>query len=227
MNIGKTEFHDWIEKYLDGKLTEEENTRFRELLLTDPELAEQYQIRIKLAENWTKAKEYGNTRQSIAATIREAKLEKKNRLFVWSIAASFLILLSISGIVIVTDRISKQVPIANNAEGIESPVVPQIKYAEEKASIHFKGELQMLSPIKNKLYNRSDSIVFAWKSEVDAETNLTIENQKNGKTVYREKIKVNAQKFVLEMNFLPEGEYLWYIEGFPGKEKFRVITSEN
>ena len=88
------------------------------------------------------------------------------------------------------------------------------------------GELKLVTPIQNKLCNRNDSIVFIWNSDVNAETNLTIENQKNGKTVYCERIKVNAQKFIMGKNFLPEGEYLWYIEGFPAKEKFSVTSSE-
>ena len=223
MNIEKTDYHDWIEKYLDGQLTEEESGKFRELLTTDPLLSQQYQIRIKLAENWTKAKEYGNTRQSIAKTIRKVKSEKRNRLFVWSIAASFLILLSVSGIVMFSNLNGDQIPIVKNTE---SPIVPRIKQVEEKASLHIMGELKLIMPIQNKLCNMNDSIVFIWNSDVDAETNLTIENQKMGKMVYREKIKVNAQKFIMGKNFLPEGEYLWYIEGFPAKEKFSVTSGE-
>jgi len=226
MNLDKKDYHDWIEQYLEGKLTEEENGQFQEMLITNPELAEQYQIRIKLAENWIKAKEYGEIRQSIAGTIKIAKSEKKNRLFAWSIAASFLVLLSVSGIFVFTNRTGKETTIARNSKESESPMIPQIRQAEEKASIHIMGELKLISPILNQLCNKSDSIVFTWNSDVDAETNLTIENQKNGKTVYREKIKLNAKKFVLEKNFLPDGEYQWSIEGFPAKEKFKVVSGE-
>ena len=73
MNLDKKDYHDWIEQYLEGKLTEEENGQFQEMLITNPELAEQYQIRIKLAENWIKAKENGEIRKSIAGTIKIAK----------------------------------------------------------------------------------------------------------------------------------------------------------
>ena len=226
MKIEKTDYHDWIEKYMDSQLTEEENSKFQELLLTDSELAKQYHIRMMLAKNWTNAKDYGNTRKLISESISEAKSEKKNRLFAWSIAASFLVLLSVSGIVVFTNRTGKETTIARNSNETESPIVPQIRQAEEKASVHFMGELKLNSPVQNKLCNRNDSIVFLWNSVVDAETNFIIENQKNGKTVYREKVKLNAKKFVLEKNFLPEGEYQWYIEGFPGKEKFKVVSGE-
>ena len=226
MKIEKTDYHDWIEKYLDGKLTKEEKIKFQHSLATNPELAEQYQIRIKLAENWTNAKDYGNTRKLISKSITEAKSEKKNRLFVWSIAASFLVLLSVSGIVMFSTRTSKETIQAKNSQETESPVVPQIKHAEEKASIHFYGALKLISPVSNQLCNRNDSIVFTWNSDVEAETNLTIENQNNEKTVYREKIKVNAQKFVLEKNFLHEGEYQWFLEGFPEKAKFKIVSGK-
>ncbi|MBV5313654.1 MAG: hypothetical protein JZU47_10185 [Prolixibacteraceae bacterium] len=226
MNIHKTDYHDLIEQYLDGKLTEEENSNFQHSLSTNAELSEQFQVRIKLAENWTRAKEYGNIRQLISESIREAKLEKKNRLFVWSIAASFLVLLSASGILMLTDRDNKQVPMAKNDKKIESQYVPKLKQAEEKASVHFMGELKLISPVQGKICNRNDSIVFLWISDIDATTNLTIENQKNGKTIYRKKISIVAKRFVLEKDFLPEGEYSWYIEGFQMKEKFKVISSE-
>lgn len=226
MNRKKTDYHDWIELYLDGTLSEEENSNFQHSLVTNPELAEQYQFRIKLAENWAKTKEYGNTRQLTYEKIMEAKSEKKNRLFVWSIAASFLILISVSGIVMLTDQNNKQAPIANNDKNTESQYVPQLKNAEEKASIHILGELKLISPANNKICNRNDSIVFVWNSDVDAASNLTIENQKTGKTMYREKIKIAAKRFVLERNFLPEGEYSWSIEGFQTKEKFKVISGE-
>ena len=227
MNNNKTDYHDWIEQYLDGKLTEQENERFRHSLASDPELALQYQIRIKLAENWAKTKEYGSTRQIISETIREAKSEKKNRLFAWSIAASFLVLLSVSGILVLTGPGSKQAQMANNDEKTESQYVPQLKQAEEKASVFFMGELKLISPVQGKLCNKNDSIVFLWNSDVDAISNLTIENQKSGKTIYREKIKIAAKRFVLEKKILPEGEYSWYIEGFQVKEKFKVILGEN
>jgi len=226
MNIDKTDYQDWIEQYLDGKLTGEEKIKFQHSLATNPELAEQYQIRIKLAENWINAKNYGNTRKLISKSITVAKSEKKNRLFAWSIAASVLVLLSVSGIVVFTNQTSKETIQAKNSQKNESLVVPQIRHAEEKASIHFYGALKLISPISNQLCNRNDSIVFTWNSDVDADTRLTIENQMNGKTVYREKIKINAKRFVLEKKFLPEGEYSWYIEGFQVKEKFKVISVE-
>ena len=224
MNIDKTDYTDWIEKYLDGEITEEENARFKELLLSDPEFAKQYQIRIMLAANWGTAKEYGKTQRFIAENIRKARYEKKNSLFVWSLAASFLILLSVSGIVMFTDNIRKSEIIAKNTIETGSPLVPQIKQAEEKGSLYIMGELRLAEPIRNRLCNRNDSIVFTWTSDVVAETNLVIENQKTGTVVYRERIKVDARKFTLGKNFLTEGEYIWYIDGFLGKETFRVVS---
>jgi len=143
---------------------------------------------------------------------------------VWSLAASFLILLSVSGIVMFTNSNSETEVIAKNNIETESPFVPQIKQAEEKSLLHIMGKLKLVEPIRNRLFNRNDSIAFVWTSNVVAETNLVIENQKTGMVVYRERIKVDARRYTLGKNFLPEGEYAWYIDGFPGKEKFRVIS---
>ena len=226
MKFDKSELHDRIEDFLEGRLSEAENLEFKEQLSSDKELDQLYRQRIAIGKTWMKAKEYEETRDSVSEIIREAKSYKKNKLFIWSAAASMLVLLSVSGIVIFNRYPATQTGMADKHQGAETPVVPHLKYAEEKAAIHFLDELKMLAPINNKTCNRNDSIVFSWLSKADVESNLIIENQNTGKTVYREKIKINSGKFVLEKNFLPDGKYQWFIEGFPGKEKFRVVSSE-
>lgn len=223
MNFEKSELHDRIEDFLDGKFSEEEKIEFIEQMKTDKELERQYRQRIELAENWVKAKKYESAHNQIVELIREEKSHKKNRLFVWSIAASFLILVSISGILMFTNQFDKQSDLANNTKEAETPLIPQIKQAEEKASIHILGELKLITPIKNELYNKADSIVFKWETDVEAETYMIIGSQKDGKTIYREKIKLSAKLFILDKNFLPQGQYTWSIEGFASEEKFRVF----
>ena len=177
MNMEKSELLDRIEDFLDGKFSEEENIQFLEQMQTDKALDRQYRQRIKLAGNWVKAKKYESTYDQIAGLIREEKSQKKNRLFVWSIAASFLILVSISGIVMFTGQSNKQSEMANNSKGAETQLIPQIKQAEEKGSIHIMGELKLIAPIKNERYNRADSIVFKWETNTKAETYLIIVSQ--------------------------------------------------
>ncbi len=223
MNFEKSELHDRIEDFLDGKSSEEEKIEFLEQMKTDKELEKQYRQRIELAGNWVKAKKYESTHNQIAGLIREEKSHKKSRLFVWSIAASFLILVSISGIVMFTGQPDKQSDMANNSKGVETPLIPQIKQAEEKASIHIMGELKLIAPIKNELCSKADSIVFKWETDAEAETYLIIGSQKDGKTIYREKIKLSDKLFIQDKNFLPQGQYTWSIEGFAAKEKFRVF----
>lgn len=225
MNFEKSELYDKIEDFLDGKFSKEEKIEFLEQMKTDKEMERQYRQRIELAGNWVKAKKYERTHNQVAKLIREEKSQKKNRLFVWSIAASFLILISISGIVMFNSQPVKQSNMANNSKGAETPLIPQIKQADEKASIHIMGTLKLISPIKDEQYNRSDSIVFKWETDAVAETYLFIGSQKDGKTIYREKIKlsVGLGLFVLGKNFLPQGQYTWSIEGFAAKEKFRVV----
>ena len=223
MNFEKSELHDRIEDFLDGKFSEKEKIEFIEQMKTDKELERQYRQRTKLAENWVKAKKYESAHIQIAELIREEKSHKKNRLFVWSIAASFLILVSISGIVMFTSQSDKQSDLANNTKEAETPLIPQIKQAEEKASIHILGELKLITPIKNELYNKADSIVFKWETDAEAETYMIIGSQKDGKMIYREKIKLSDKLFILDKNFLPQGQYTWSIEGFASEEKFRVF----
>lgn len=223
MNFEKSELHDRIEDFLDGKFSEEEKIEFLEQLKTDKELERLYRQRVELAENWVKAKKYEGVHNQIAELIREEKSHKMNRLFVWSIAASFLILVSVSGIVMFTSQPGKQPGLADNAKGTETPLIPQIRQAEEKASINILGELKLITPIKNGLCSRADSIVFKWETDAETETYLIIGSQIDGKTIYREKIKLSDKLFILDKNFLQQGQYTWSIEGFMDKEKFQVV----
>ncbi len=222
MNFEKSELHDRIEDFLDEKLSKEEKIEFLQQMKTDKELERQYQQRMELAGNWVKAKKYESAHYQISEIIRQEKSQKRNRLYAWSIAASFLVLVSISGIVMFNSQPGKQSDLADNAKVTETPLIPQIKLAEEKASLHIMGELKLIAPIKNELYSRADSIVFKWETDAEAETYLIIGSQKEGKTIYREKIKISDKRFVLDKNFLPQGQYIWSIEGFAAKEKFRV-----
>lgn len=223
MNFEKSDLHDRIEDFLDGKFSEDEKIEFLEQMKTDKELERLYRQRMELAGNWVKAKKYEIVHRQVAELIREEKSQKNNRLFVWSIAASFLILVSIAGIVMYTGQPAKQSDLANNSKGVETPLIPQIKQAEEKASIQIMGELKLITPIKNDQYNRADSIVFKWETDTVAESYLIIGNQKDGKTIYREKIKLSDRQFILDKNFLPQGQYTWSIEGFVANGKFQVV----
>lgn len=224
MNFEKSELHDRIEDFLDGKFSEEEKIEFLKRMETDKELDRYYRQRIELARNWVKAKKYESINNEVAGLIREEKSQRKNRLFAWSIAASFLVLVSISGIVLFTDQPDNQSDLANNSKGTEKQIIPQIKQADEKAFLHIMGELKLMSPITNERYNRADSIVFKWETETEAETYLIIASQKDEKTIYREKIKLSDKRFILDKNFLPQGQYTWSVEGFAAKEKFRVFV---
>jgi peptide subunit release factor 1 (eRF1) len=222
MNRENTDLHDQIEDFLDGKLSEKEKIQFLKLLETDKELETLYHQRLELAENWVKAKKYEGTRNIVSELIREEKSKQRNRLYVWSIAASFLILVSISGIVMFTGQSEKQSNLANNSKGAENPMVPKIKQADEKAKMHIMGKVKLISPIRDEIYSKLDSIIFKWETDADAETYLIIGSQKDGNTIYREKIKLSEKQYVLEKNFLPSGKYFWAIAGFPVKEKFSI-----
>lgn len=223
MKSETADYHDLIENYLEGNLTEQENRRFQELLSTNAQLAEQYKIRITMGNHWAKAKEYGETRQSIHETIVRTKMIKKNRLVAWSVAASLLVILSVSGIVLISDHENNLSGITLNSDETGIQAVPQIKQAEEKASIHIMGHLKLIKPNKSMSCNGSDSIVFKWESDSNSQSHLIISNEKNEKIIYREKINLVDNQFILEKNFLPAGKYTWKIEGFDSKEQFEVI----
>jgi hypothetical protein len=226
MKENEQDKHDEIENFLDGKLSEEEKILFYTKLETDTKFKTLYQQRIALAESWGKAKKYEKTYLEISGVIRTQKLKNRNTRYLWSIAASVTLLISIASVVMFSNH-KRDLEFANNSKGSETYANPKMNQIEEKASLYIIGKLDLISPILDQSYSYSDSITFRWHADSNTESFLVIISRSNGKQVYKHKLKISAKQFVLKEGILQTDQYEWFIEGFPAKGKFSIRDTKN
>ena len=216
----KTDNTDRIESYIDGSLTANEKERFEEDLKTDKLLAGEYAERVRIASAWQKATIYAGTKKEVSDAIRNERSTFKRRMANYSIAASFLIIATLSVTLFFSRDANPPGQVATNKEGT---ITPRIKIPEEKASGGEIAKFVLLFPAGGIACSRNDSLVFHWSPALADSSFIIIGNEKSKNLVYREKLEPGKISFKLDRHFLPVGEYNWQVEGFPEKQKFRVV----
>ncbi len=93
--IHDKDFH-LIEDFISGKLTPEEENRFRERLKAEPALAKACNFRIKIAQYWNEAETYDKTKKQVNELIRKENNRKRRLVTYYSVAASVIFLIGIA-----------------------------------------------------------------------------------------------------------------------------------
>ena len=93
--INKEKDTDLIEKYIDGELSGKVLEIFEERLKTEPDLANEYKTRLKIANMWIEADNYETTKSEISDILssRKSSFFIIHARYIISIAASIIILL--------------------------------------------------------------------------------------------------------------------------------------
>lgn len=222
---------EWIENYLDGKLSEPEQSEFHDKRINDPDFDRLCNEQTKLRNEWRKAGQLHQTRIEVADSIRKEKNRKRKILYTWATAASILLIISISGVMYWNVNTNHQPSFTGqnkeyNSETYDS-VSPQFKEIEEKASFGTADTLMLLGPVNNQECKISHYIVFRWKPALIDSTNIVIKSLKNDNVVFREKIGPGNLSFILEKGFLPVGDYVWHLQDTKGTAQFRVISNND
>ncbi|MGC9355390.1 MAG: hypothetical protein ACP5D9_16195, partial [Mariniphaga sp.] len=100
----------FIEEYLDGKLSKPEMEQFMQRLESDEEFAKLYRFRMKIREDWQRARQYEAVHQEVGGAIRNEK-NKKRRTVIYAVAASLAFLVAISGVFSLMNRQPEPSPI--------------------------------------------------------------------------------------------------------------------
>ena len=224
MDTEKSNDKNLIEDFLDGKLSAGEENGFRERLKTDEEFAHLYNFRIRIAEDWQKATEYEQSKQLAISLIKSVRHKKNRILIIYSLAASFTLLIAIPGIIFLTKQLDNTANTANNKEQHgEKRYKTHIELQENKSSINYLDTIILVSPINDSLIRTNDSIIFKWAPPIKSDENLIIENRINGKIIIDRKITNGIESYRIPAQFLPEGEYSWYFKRLSTKGSFRII----
>lgn len=214
----KTKYEDWIEDYIDGTLSESEVAKFETELATNEVLKNEYEERLKLATMWQQANTYEKTRNEVIEAIQEQNGKRKIWIRRFSIAASVLIVVSLSVVYIFTGENKQSGQVAEN----EKPLVPKIKLPEEKASGGVITTVTLLSPANDTICKRNDNIIFKWNPSLKDSSTFIIIDIVSQKQVFKQKIAPMESSYMLNKKSLSVGSYQWYINEHNKKEKFRI-----
>jgi len=212
-----------IEKYLDGSLSPEELSIFEEQLKTDNVLSEALRFRKSIGKSWSNAVKYGQTKEEVRVAIKKAVRGKRIRIYRFAAAAVITGVILITGGLLVFQNNFEDFRFAKLFGNKDQISGPQIMDQEEKASFGKLDSLIFVSPISDKKLTNNDSVIFCWKPGLPNATFIVIKSAKNNSVVYKEKIIQGRHFFYLENNFLPAGEYWWYLEGFKTKGYFKIV----
>ncbi len=239
MKTTKEKDIDLIERYLDRKLSEEEADEVKErlgglrlmaatkkkcteeelikkglLIEHDPEFSALHRFRLKIEKKWKQASEYEKAKKQVATVIASEKKRKKHTI-VYSIAAVLLI-----GMVIPLAIYNNR----NNENKIAKTEEYQLgtDYPEYDAAIrYFDESYKQVSPSSNRTTKLGKPILFKWNSGLDVRTAIVIKQAGTDSIAWRVPIPSKIKEYELKKE-LPEGAYTWEMEGFRGKELFKV-----
>jgi hypothetical protein len=212
-----------IENYLDGKLSGQEKKDFLQRLETDAEFAKLYRFRLKIRNDWQKARQYEATQQEVAGAIQRTK-NKKRRTIIYAVAASLAFLVVISGIFTVMNRQQEPARIAETE--IDSTDVHQFEPQMKEPGIYgdsgrFEPD-EVIKEISLRFEKQNDSLVFTWQPALRTETDLVIIEQETEKEILRKSLQTESEKIVLHRNGLPAGTMVWYLENFLKRDSFEI-----
>jgi hypothetical protein len=212
-----------IEEYLDGKLGKKEKEQFLQRLETDAVFAKLYRFRLKIRDDWQKARQYETTQREVAGAIRSAK-NKKRRTVIYAVAASLAFLVVISGIFTVINRQPEPARIAEtetDSSGVQE-FEPQIKEPGIYADSGRYVPDEVMKEISLSFEIQNDSLVFTWKPALIIETDFVILEQETEKEILRKSLQPEAEKMVLHRNELPAGKMVWFLDGFVVRDSFEL-----
>lgn len=219
---------EWIEKYLDGNLNEQELREFHDKRKNDPDFDRLYSEQIKLRNEWKKAGQLHQTRIEVAGAIRKEKNRKKKILYTWAAAASILLIVSISGVIFWNGNPDIQPSVVHQSKErdttIYQPISPQYLDAEEKASYGTADSLILLGPSQNQECQTSHFIVFRWKPAPNDSTKLVIKRMDNDTIIFEQKIGPGELHYIMKKGSLPVGEYAWHLQNEYNQAQFKVTT---
>jgi len=207
---------DLIEKFIDNKLSKEEQHDFNVRLETNDEFANLYQFRLKIREDLQKAKQYEKAGKMVAGTIKTYE-RKKQLNTIYSIAAGLALLIAIPGIFTIVNK-HEQNNLAETDSTNTEYFEPQLKQPESYADQgQYVSDLLTLTVIQP-----NDSVTFQWKPALTETAKLVILNQANGSELIITEISPDIQQKTISTDKLPSGKIIWYIEGFAARDSFEI-----
>ncbi|MEI8226013.1 MAG: hypothetical protein WCG82_08800, partial [Bacteroidota bacterium] len=220
-----------IERYINGKLTNDDVYNFENRLYEDREFARKYRIRKAFPEMMKEAR--NDSSEKIVTETPDPDIEgrysdlKKPNYLVWGALGAIIIGVVIFLIVPKTNQPYEESTTLSNGSVNDSLTKPTLKQSDiiterQAIDITMRKPVELNSPDDGVTFSRKDEIVFNWELETDTFNYLYIFSEINNKLVWWRGIKPGIRENkVAAINFLP-GRFYWYVGNKDVKRTFII-----
>ena len=223
MNAQENNDIDLIENFLDGKLSSGEEEELQLRLKSDMEFAKLFRFRLKIRDDWERARQYEAINREVAGAIRQIK-RKQRQIAVYAVAASLAFLVIVSGILSIMGR--QQGTAQKMAETKDSMYNDEIELKMKKPDVYADSGIynpeNMGVQFSMCFETRDDSLFFSWQPALKTKTDLVIQWQKTKKEVFRKSVQPGSVRFTMYAKELPAGKMIWSLDGFAAADSINI-----
>ncbi len=223
-----------IEDYIDGSLTADEVTSFKQRLTADVAFANAFHEREKLAHIWNETKEYQATKQLVKNALghRKQGFLITYKYHVLAVAATLIILIG-GYFLLLNER-------GNNSTGVNGSVAINDTASGSDHTIRFKVDepmhlaaidtvqknVRLIHPIAGAFYKISEPITFIWESDQNLIDTILIRNESSSTVLSRVIVNLSDSAYTMKYPQFDPGSYTWNLTTCDQKGKFTIIDEK-
>ena len=195
-----------IEDFISGKLSSEQEQKFRERLNTEPELEKAYRFRLKIAPFWNEAETYKETKKQVKILLNHEKGRRKRFTMVYYIAASVVILIGIAIFYMNRDKQTSQESlyvVSGNDTSQSKPVMLETNEQPQK------GSLYSIPPE----YTIHDTLIVHRPKDMQDAGKLHIECVPEHAIVREYPFTAGMDSILIPLTEFRPGDYTWKLAG--------------
>jgi hypothetical protein len=219
---------EFIERFIDGDLSEKEIESFENRLKNDTDFAIEYNNRIKLSKLWKEADEYQKTKDEISVLLKNEKTSFfiTHRYYIVSVAASIAILLGVYLLFFQTNKgiqMDQQIVQNDSSSANDNVIDFQMDEPTKLATVEvLRNPIDLISPKDNFNFTETDPIVLEWFSSSKDMDTLFVWSKSMNKIIINQAVEQKEDTIRYDIGLLPEGEYSWYFNDTLIKKSFTV-----
>jgi hypothetical protein len=235
---------DLIERYLLGKMTDQEIRDFETRLDDDRELRRKLRLIRTFPEMMSEKGriEYGKNLAKATAKVVKKKPFRypKRRYLLWT-AVLFLLCVSVAIFFIFKgtarqdeNAVQKEntVPISNSKSeagavkdtaGLKPQLQPEAQETSVETIDATRKAIELLKPADGMKFTRKDIIVFDWTQKTDSFTRFFIVSELHDQVVFWRGIRLGIREYKVQGDYLYPGVYYWYV-GTKEERRTFIVT---
>lgn len=197
-----------IENYLDNLLEGKELDDFQNRLTSDIDFANEYKIRMKIAELWKDADEHQKIKRRINDIIDDEKRSSSKMYYLIAIAASVTLLIGIYMVL----QYNNQLPWSQKGQMAITGDTITLRRDKPENYAKIKYSYKLIAPANDQHFDFNDTITFHWKIFGNFEkVDFLILNRQTKDTVFQNPVFPSDSQLIINANTLGSGEFEWYI----------------